>query len=319
MKNNILQSLIHTTINSSNIKDIKEIQTKFNENPNITTILKDKNVQTLLKDLVNDLVSQNKTTKMVLDILKNEPIFKEFKSFSGELKSLISLLEKSNIKSDIIPKFKTQIIDIKNIDDKILKDNIGKSGVFLESYLKNLSNKLNNIKLKNELKQNIFEDVKTILLQVKEELNGDSELLKQTTKLLNQIDYYQLLSTTNYSNYTYLPFSWDDLEDGDINFSQEDENNFSCQIYLELKYYGKVKINILFNTPNNLFLSFFLEQNNLKDKIQTDLKLLRKSLKELNIKIENIFIFDLNTKENSSKEFKAYNNYNNHIGIDIKA
>ncbi|MCK5293651.1 MAG: hypothetical protein KAJ49_03285, partial [Arcobacteraceae bacterium] len=163
MKNNILQSLIHTTINSSNIKDIKEIQTKFNENPNITTILKDKNVQTLLKDLVNDLVSQNKTTKMVLDILKNEPIFKEFKSFSGELKSLISLLEKSNIKSDIIPKFKTQIIDIKNIDDKILKDNIGKSGVFLESYLKNLSNKLNNIKLKNELKQNIFEDVKTIL------------------------------------------------------------------------------------------------------------------------------------------------------------
>ena len=321
MKTNILQSLINNIPSNSNIKNIDTIKNKFSEQTNLTTMLKDKNVQSVLKDLLSDLVNQNKSTKVVLDILKNEPLFKEFKSFSQELKSLLNILEKSDAKSEAVLKLKNQIVDIKNIDDKILKESIGKSGVFLESYLKNLSSKLNDVEQKNNLKQNILNDIKSILLQISEENSGDkeSEVSKQTAKLLNQIDYYQLLSATNYSNHTYLPFSWEQLEDGNINFDQEDENHFSCQIYLELKYYGDVKINMLFDKPNILSMSFFLEQKNLKEKIQEELKTLRIGLNNLNLKIKDIFIFDLIKDKNSSKEIQAFNNYTNNIGIDIKA
>jgi len=323
MKTNIMQSLLHSIASSekNNIsKDGAKIQNTNKDTQkgvNLFESLKNKNVQDVLKTLLSDLVSQNKSNKAILETLKNEPIFKEFKSFSSEVKTLIKMLENSNIKPEQLEKLKNSHIDIKNIDNKVLKQQLSKSGVFLESYLKNLAS-TTNIENKNELKQNIINDMKATLLGVGEELKENSEALKQNNKLLNQIEYYQLYSLSDNSNHNYLPFSWDDLEDGDINFKQTKEDSFSCVISLNFKYYGDVKINLILDEPNKLAISFFIQQEDLKEKLQKELQVLRKSLKGIDIDLQSLYLFDYIKQEDKSQEIQAYTAYNKQYGVDIK-
>ncbi|HIP12986.1 MAG TPA: hypothetical protein EYG73_09765 [Arcobacter sp.] len=318
-----MQSLLHsissgtknTAINDS-LKELKNNASNANT-ANLFESLKNKNVQDVLKSLLNDLVSQNKSSKAILDTLKNETIFKEFKNFSSEVKTLIKILENTNVKAELVNKLKNSHVDIKNIDNNVLKQQLSKSGVFLESYLKNLSTSLN-AETKTEIKQNIISDVKAMLLSISEELKPDSEAFKQNNKLLNQIEYYQLYSLSDNSNHSYLPFSWDDLEDGDINFKQNEEDNFTCQISLEFKYYGHIKINLIFDNPNKLAISFFIEQEILKEKIQNDLQSLRQNLKIAKIDLQSLYLFDYIKQEDKSKEIKAYSQYTSQYGLDIK-
>jgi len=323
MKTNIMQSLLHSissstnkNVQSDNLKDVKNSASKENLS-NMFESFKNKNVQDVLKNLLHDLVNQNKSSKAILDVLKNESIFKEFKSFSAEVKSLIKMLENSNIKPELLNKLKNSHVDIKNIDNNILKQQLSKSGIFLESYLKNLSSSLGS-DVNSELKQNVLNDMKSMLLSLVNELKPDSEAFKQSNKLLAQVEYYQIYSLSDNSNHSYLPFSWDDLEDGDISFKQNKEDTFSCQIALEFKYYGNIKINMIFDNPNLLTVSFFIEQNTLKEKIQEDLQSFRKNIKQAKIELQSVYIFDYVKQEEKTEEMKAYSQYTSQYGVDIK-
>lgn len=286
MKTNPMQSLLNNIESEILLKSVKQFDKSGKNNINISEILKDKNIQTLLKDLASDLINNNKSAKVVLDILKNEPIFKEFNAVAKELKSLISVLKKMNFKSETIVKLNNLLTDINKVDNKILK-------------------------------QDVLNNTKIVLTEVVKDLAEQTDVAKQVNKLLSQVEYYSLLSLSNYSNHTYLPFNWDELEDGDINFKQNDEDNFSCQIILKLKYYGDMKINILFDKSDQLSISFFIQQDNLKEKLQDSLKILRIKLKDIGVKIQNIYIFDL--LNNQDDNIKVYSKYDNHIGIDITA
>lgn len=242
-----------------------------------------------LKTVLSELFQNAKSDKILLNITKNSAIFKTFEHFGNEAKKLTELLINKDIKNFDPLLLKSFFMDIENLDEK---------------------------KLKNILEKTILtSDIKNLLSTLAE--NTDQEIQIQANKLLTQIEYYQLNSYLNYSLYTYLPFEWEMFEGGDIELKQENSKQYSCQINIELKEYGKVKINLLYDEEKHISIGFFLENDELKEKISTLLPNLRKNLKELNIYVLNISLID--TKENLQDEkVNLFKNQDNQIiGLDL--
>ncbi len=285
MRTNIVQNLLHTIISNTKLSSNSLEKLGKDNNINLDTIFKDKNVQTILKDLLNDLVTQNKTQSKVLDILKNEPIFKDLHNITKEVQTLIKDLKDTNPNDKNIPKLDKLLVNIKKVDN-------------------------------DTFKQDILNDTKDILDDIQKDYDTDTDISKQTIKLQSFVEYYNLLSISNNSYNTYLPFEWDELEDGNIDFKQSDDE-FNCQIFLTLKHYGDIKINLLFDSNKNISISFFTKKDILKEKIQDNLKDLRGNLSEIKVKIQNIYIFDMDKKDT---ELDLFNNYHGgDYGIEVMA
>ncbi len=210
------------------------------------------------------------------------------------------------------------LINIDKSKNADIKEQFVKSGIFLES---KLAQQLNNPTLRNE--STIFNDIKTLLLQTKAQLetlkDGNSnELLKQTDKLLNQIDYHQLYSLANSSNNIYIPFLWDLLEDGSIDIKKSGEEKFYCVINLSLKELGELDVHLFMFNQENLDISIFIEKDETKQLIREKLSNLKQALFSSDIKVDSISIYSKKSEEISSKEniYKQNNNFD--FGLNIK-
>ena len=296
--------------NNFNIKGVTKDISTINK-------LSQNNLADIFKNIFNDIITKQKTNKVLLESIKNLPAFKSFQNFSSEIKELIRQLEIELPKSKQIEQLKSILIDIKQIDAKILEKNVLKGGIFLESYLKKFI-QTSNKKLQNDLKTQIFDDIKTILITLETSEQIGDGIKSQVNKMVTQIEYYQLLSYLNYSNFTYLPFDYDEIEDGNIEF-KSNKKEHTCCIDLSLKHYGELKINIIYKDKDFLSLGFFPKQDTLKEKIQNNLPKLRKMLKNIQMNLQNITVI----KNQSSKtdpdleKFKAFNDDSNYR-IDIR-
>lgn len=139
------------------------------------------NASDILKDLFTQIKNGNKTNTSIENLLKNSTIFKELGSFSKN----IELLLKQSSQNETLQKFKPQLEsllkDFINIDDKVLKNSLEKSGVFLEAKI--LSQAQSKTSLPKEL-ENILNQIKTILKQV--DLPQVKNIFQTIDKLLNQ-------------------------------------------------------------------------------------------------------------------------------------
>ncbi len=105
----------------------------------LTALTKDKSIQTVLTSLLKDISVGTQTKETVSELLQNNKQNFSFKNLSEDVKNLIKTIQSN---STIATKLETQLnslkaslIDINNIDEKVLKNNISNSGVFLESKL----------------------------------------------------------------------------------------------------------------------------------------------------------------------------------------
>jgi flagellar hook-length control protein FliK len=276
------------------------------------------NLTDILKNLFNEVITKQKTNKVLLETIKNLPAFKSFQNFSTEIKELIKQLEIELPKSKQIEQLKSTLTDIKQVDAKVLEKGVAKSGVFLESYLKNFM-QTSNKSMQENIKAQIFDDIKTILTSFESSESVSDSIKIQANKMVTQIEYYQLLSYLNNSNFTYLPFDWNELEDGDIEFKKDDKDEHTCHINLSLKHYGKLKINIIYADGNFLSLGFFPEQSELKEKLQENLPLLRKMMKNIQMNLVNISIIE-NTQTKQDPNLAKFNQFKNddNFRIDIR-
>jgi hypothetical protein len=240
-----------------------------------------------LKTILSELFQNAKSDKILLNIAKNSAIFKTFEHFGNEAKKLTELLINKDIKNFDPLLLKSFFMDIENFDEKKFKSIIEKS--ILTSDIKNLL---------------------TSLID-----NEDKEIQKQATKMLTQMEYFQLNSYLNNSLYTYLPIEWEKFEGGDIEFKKEGAKQYSCTINLELKEYGKVKINFLYDEENHISIGFFLENNQLKEKMSESLPSLRKNLKEIGIFVLNISLMDTTIQDERVNLFENLNSQV--IGLDL--
>lgn len=159
----------------------------------------------------------------------------------------------------------------------------------------------------NLLKEDISSDMKALLLQVQNELSTNpssntQEILKQVDKLLTQIDFNQLMNITSHSNFVYLPFLWDLLEEGSISTTKGDNEIFYCQINLKLKEHGKLDLLLAIYNKNHIDIIIKAQQMGFKETIQEHLSELTQSLRGVGLIPASIKLLDLKEEESLEKE-----------------
>ena len=137
------------------------------------------------------------------------------------------------------------------------------------------------------------------------------------------MDFYQLNSLVSNSNYVYVPFFWEMLEDGSINMKKTEEEKFFCQINLTLKDFGKVDLMLGLYDKNKLDLTIYAQREHFKTAIRENIQKLKIALNSVDLIPVNIKLLDMKDEKEKETPSQVYlnNSYNQTInsGIDIRA
>lgn len=274
------------------------------------------NLKSFLGSLFRDTLTNNKSDSILLDMLKNNPSFKNMGNFTDTLKSLLTLLKEEPSLSPKLVKLENFVESIQTINAPILKEKIVHSGVFMESKIASLADAS-----LQEVEQSMGRDVKSNLLALKSDLEklnlpNNETLQNHIDQLTTNIDYHQLLSHLSSSNSLYFPFSWDQLQEGSVTFKKEKGKKFYCEINLILKEYGEIDLMMGLYEENQLEIQIHTEKTSLKALIQSHLELLRTLLIEAGITLRIIRVHD--TKELLTPSTTAYSpeTTDNHFGFE---
>ncbi|MFW2601654.1 flagellar hook-length control protein FliK [Aliarcobacter butzleri] len=336
---NQLKSLINEgTLIESKIENSTNLTDKTTNLANNTTLKDSINLQTkeLLTQIKNDIIQnpnmiQNKNILPMIDNLlkmdnlfsKNDTIqnFLANSNSSGNLSTFTS-----NFASNLSPLLTTlkESLETLNPNNTHLQNHLTKLVDKVEHIIQDLATTPN-----GKLDTKVSEDMKTVLLQMQDELASKTdpkslEVAKQVDRLLTQIDLHQLTSLVSNSNYVYLPFFWEMLEDGSIEMKQKDEEKFFCQINLTLKDFGKVDLMLGLYDKNKLDLTIYAQREHFKTAIRENMQQLKIALNSVELIPVNVKLLDMKEdNKESSKPTQTYiNNYNNQdlsSGIDIRA
>jgi hypothetical protein len=234
-----------------------------------------KDLNSILDTLLKQSAKEPQQNATLLNLLKNNPTLKDLGNVTTTIKDLSTLLKQDKEPLQLEKVLKNFTGDLQNISEKDVKAKIENSGVFLESKIKNTA-------LAGQ-KEMLANDLKAVLLKTHEELSNSAhpnkqELLKQIDKLTLQIDYYQLSSHLANASSLYIPYSWDALEDGSITLKSAKEDKFFCDIDLQLKEHGQLKLRLGMFEKNQLNMNITTESQKLKTLIQENIQELRKQL-----------------------------------------
>lgn len=336
---NQLKSLINEgTLVESKIENSTNLTDKTTNLANNTTLKDSINLQTkeLLTQIKNDIIQnpnmiQNKNILPMIDnLLKMDNLFSKndtiqnFLANSNSSRNLSTFT--SNFASNLSPLLTTlkESLETLNPNNTHLQNHLTKLVDKVEHIIQDLATTPN-----GKLDTKVSEDMKTVLLQMQDELASKTdpkslEIAKQVDRLLTQIDLHQLTSLVSNSNYVYLPFFWEMLEDGSIEMKQKDEEKFFCQINLTLKDFGKVDLMLGLYDKNKLDLTIYAQREHFKTAIRENMQQLKIALNSVELIPVNVKLLDMKEdNKESSKPTQTYiNNYNNQdlsSGIDIRA
>ena len=173
------------------------------------------------------------------------------------------------------------------------------------------------------LKESLSDDLKSGLMKLSEELKSSShpkagELLERADKLLTQIDYHQLVSYLGTSNSVYIPFAWDQLEEGSLTFKKTKDKKFYCEINLQLKEYGKLDLMMALYDNNQIEIQAHAEKPELKELIQENIKELRTLLIDAGLTLRGIRVFEKRESQNSMAASYSDQHYDTDSGFEVK-
>ncbi len=171
------------------------------------------------------------------------------------------------------------------------------------------------------VKDILANDLKSVLLQSGDEIAksahpNQSELLKQIDKLSLQIDYYQLMSHLSNASSLYLPFSWDQLEEGGITLKQTTDDKFYCDIDLKLKEHGDIKLRLALYDENQLNIHVYSDNEEFTALIKENIPSLRSALIDSEITPREIRILNA-AKKSSASPYESHSNQLN-MGFEVK-
>ena len=301
---------IKSLINNQVKELLNQIKQDLTQNQNI---IQNKNILTLIDKLISlpDLFSKSEA---ILNSVQNSNISNFSNNFATNLNPLLTALKES-----------LQAINPKNIEiQNQINSLIKKVENIIQEYTNNnLDNPKDNQKLDN--------DFKSILLKMQDEVAQKTDIksqdsLKTINNLLTQIDMQQLTSLVSNSNFVYIPFFWEMLEDGTVEIKEKEEDKFFCQIKLTLKDFGKIDLMLSMYDENKLDMTIYAQREHFKVTLRDNLQKLKLALNEANIIPMHIKLLDMK-EESENKEQKPtnvyQNNYNNDFitssRIDIKA
>lgn len=285
-----------------------------NATPNeIQTLSQSRDLKSILNSLLTQS-SQNPTNdKALLELLKNNPTLKSLGSATDNIKALLNAVKSDKNPLPIETTLKSFLTNIKELSETALKQKFENSGIFLESKLKNAT--------PQNAKELIANDLKSILLKAADEIANatipnKNEILRHVDKLLLQIDYHQLLSHLSNSSSLYLPFSWEDMQEGQINLKKGKDDRFQCDIDLKLKEYGALNIRLTLYEKNQLSIHIHSDDKEFKELIKENISSLRLALTENKIVPKEIRLLDL-TKADKPSTYED-NSETINMGFEVK-
>ncbi|HED8093198.1 TPA: flagellar hook-length control protein FliK [Campylobacter jejuni] len=325
----------NSTPNQEKIKDEKQEKSKENikENPkfyetkieNKTSINTNTNTSNPntnnTQNLNNTQNIQSNNNQTMQNIFKNQEFIKQ-----NTVKNLAFNVENLDLE---------QVQDLsKNLNN--LSRRLNESLKELEPYtqnaklnqaeLKNLEHKLNlstkdlaQIKPKTEqdIAESLHHDVKSTLLQISNlaKNEGNEAVYNQTNRLLAQIEINQLMSLANDSINTYLPFSWDDLNDSKIMFRRGKKDKFFAQIKLEFAKLGDLEILISLNNEKYIDINIMAENIEFRKTIYENAHELKRNINKAGLLSANFFVGDIIRSKFDTRNMK---NLDLEMGMDKK-
>ncbi len=195
-----------------------------------------------------------------------------------------------------------------------------------QAELKNLEHKLNlstkdlaQIKPKTEqdIAKSLHHDVKSTLLQISNlaKNEGNEAVYNQANRLLAQIEINQLMSLANDSINTYLPFSWDDLNDSKIVFRRGKKNKFFAQIKLEFAKLGDLEILLSLNNEKYIDINIMAENIEFRKTIYENAHELKRNINKAGLLSANFFVGDIIRSKFDTRNMK---NLDLEMGMDKK-
>ncbi|EAI4099085.1 flagellar hook-length control protein FliK [Campylobacter jejuni] len=325
----------NSTPNQEKIKDEKQEKSKENikENPkfyetktenktSINTNVNTSNPNTNnTQNLNNSQNIQSNNNQTMQNIFKNQEFIKQ-----NIVKNLAFNVENLDLE---------QVQDLsKNLSN--LSRRLNESLKELEPYtqnaklnqaeLKNLEHKLNlstkdlaQIKPKTEqdIAESLHHDVKSTLLQISNlaKNEGNEAVYNQANRLLAQIEINQLMSLANDSINTYLPFSWDDLNDSKIMFRRGKKDKFFAQIKLEFAKLGDLEILISLNNEKYIDINIMAENIEFRKTIYENAHELKRNINKAGLLSANFFVGDIIRSKFDTRNMK---NLDLEMGMDKK-
>ncbi|HEC1906088.1 TPA: flagellar hook-length control protein FliK [Campylobacter jejuni] len=325
----------NSTLNQEKIKDEKQEKSKENikENPkfyetkieNKTSINTNTNTSNPntnnTQNLNNTQNIQSNNNQTMQNIFKNQEFIKQ-----NTVKNLAFNVENLDLE---------QVQDLsKNLSN--LSRRLNESLKELEPYtqnaklnqaeLKNLEHKLNlstkdltQIKPKTEqdIAESLHHDVKSTLLQISNlaKNEGNEAVYNQANRLLAQIEINQLMSLANDSINTYLPFSWDDLNDSKIMFRRGKKDKFFAQIKLEFAKLGDLEILISLNNEKYIDINIMAENIEFRKTIYENAHELKRNINKAGLLSANFFVGDIIRSKFDTRNMK---NLDLEMGMDKK-
>ncbi|HBD9010774.1 TPA: flagellar hook-length control protein FliK [Campylobacter jejuni] len=325
----------NSTPNQEKIKDEKQEKSKENikENPkfyetkteNKTSINTNTNTSNPntnnTQNLNNTQNIQSNNNQTMQNIFKNQEFIKQ-----NIVKNLAFNVENLDLE---------QVQDLsKNLSN--LSRRLNESLKELEPYtqnaklnqaeLKNLEHKLNlsikdlaQIKPKTEqdIAESLHHDAKSTLLQISNlaKNEGNEAVYNQANRLLAQIEINQLMSLANDSINTYLPFSWDDLNDSKIMFRRGKKDKFFAQIKLEFAKLGDLEILISLNNEKYIDINIMAENIEFRKTIYENAHELKRNINKAGLLSANFFVGDIIRSKFDTRNMK---NLDLEMGMDKK-
>ncbi|EAK0373514.1 flagellar hook-length control protein FliK [Campylobacter jejuni] len=325
----------NSTPNQEKIKDEKQEKSKENikENPkfyetkteNKTSVNTNTNTSNPntnnTQNLNNSQNIQSNNNQTMQNIFKNQEFIKQ-----NIIKNLAFNVENLDLE---------QVQDLsKNLSN--LSRRLNESLKELEPYtqnaklnqaeLKNLEHKLNlstkdlaQIKPKTEqdIAESLHHDVKSTLLQISNlaKNEGNEAIYNQANRLLAQIEINQLMSLANDSINTYLPFSWDDLNDSKIMFRRGKKDKFFAQIKLEFAKLGDLEILISLNNEKYIDINIMAENIEFRKTIYENAHELKRNINKAGLLSANFFVGDIIRSKFDTRSMK---NLDLEMGMDKK-
>lgn len=192
--------------------------------------------------------------------------------------------------------------------------------------LKGLENKLigavkdlQNIRLKNvqDVSYEIQNDIKSTLLQVASQAKAENNdaIYNQANRLLAQIEMNQLMSLANDSINTYLPFSWEDLNESKIIFRRGKKDKFFAQIKLKFAKLGDLEILVSLNNEKYIDINIMAENKEFRKMIYENAHELKRNINKAGLLSSNFFVGDIIRSHFDPRDLR---NYDLQMGMDKK-
>ena len=165
-------------------KALKEVL-KEADSKSLDQMLKNKStsVKDVIKELFDGLKSGTKSNASIENVLKNSTVFKEMGNVANNLSSLMDDISQDENLQKFKPQIESFLKNIKDMDASTLKEQISKSGVFLESKM---------TQTPNAKIENILNQIQNLVKNV------DTPQAKQVNELLTKT--FQSSSTSELSN-----------------------------------------------------------------------------------------------------------------------